>query len=132
VSEFNEELKMKDENTIAEKSFNFAKRIYFLYKFLTENKKEYVLSKQILMSGTSIGAYVEEALDDPNKKDFTSQISISLKKTRETLYWLKLLYEVNILNEKQFNSIKRDCEEILKILDSIQKSVKSDNELQNS
>ena len=123
---------MKENNIIAEKSFSFAKRIYFLYKFLTEEKKEHILSKQILRSGTSIGANVEEAIGALSPKDFISKISISYKEARETLYWLKLLYEVNILNEKQFNSIKSDCEEILKILGSIQKTAKAKNQPTNS
>lgn len=123
---------MKENNIIAEKSFNFAKRIYFLYKFLTEEKREHILSKQILRSGTSIGANVEEAIGAQSSKDFISKISISYKEARETLYWLKLLFEVNILSEKQFDSIKNDCEEILKIIGSIQKTAKSKNEQHNS
>ena len=116
---------MKENNVIAEKSFAFAKRIYFLYKFLTEEKKEYILSKQILRSGTSIGANVEEAIGAQSKKDFLSKISISYKEARETLYWIKLLFEVKIIKEKEFESIKVDCDEILRILGSIQKTIKS-------
>jgi four helix bundle protein len=119
---------MKQNNIITDKSFKFAKRIYFLYKFLTETKKEYILSKQILRSGTSIGANIEEALGGQSSKDFLSKISISYKEARETLYWLKLLFEVDILDEKQFTSLKEDCDEILKILGSIQKTMKSKNE----
>jgi four helix bundle protein len=78
---------MKKENLIAVKSFKFAKRIYLLYKFLLEEKKEYILSKQILRSGTSIGANVEEAIGAQSKKDFISKLSIAYKKARETHYW---------------------------------------------
>ena len=123
---------MKQNNIIAEKSFKFAKRIYFLYKFLTETKKEFILSKQVLRSGTSIGANVEEAIGGQSKKDFISKISISYKEARETLYWLKLLYEVNLLEENQFISLKNDCDEILKILGSIKKTMKTNYETRNS
>lgn len=109
---------------ITEKSFKFAKRIYFLYKFLTESKKEFILSKQILRSGTSIGANVEEAISGQSTKDFLSKISISYKEARETMYWLRLLHEIDVLDKKQFISLKTDCEELLKILGSIQKTIK--------
>ena len=115
---------MKKENLIADKSFKFAKRIYLLYKFLLEEKKEYILSKQILRSGTSIGANVEEAIGAQSKKDFISKLSIAYKEARETHYWIRLLFEVNIINEIEYNSILQDCEEILKIIGSIQKSTK--------
>mgnify|MGYP003975702731 CR=1 FL=1 len=111
---------MKKENIVAEKSFKFAKRIYFLYKFLIEDKREYILSKQLLRSGTSIGANIEEAIGGQSKKDFISKISIAYKEARETDYWLRLLHEVNILNETEFQSIKTDCEELMKIIGSIQ------------
>ena len=79
-------------NVVATKSFEFAKRIYFLYKFLTEEKGEFILSKQILRSGTSIGANIEEAIGAQSKKDFLSQIAVAYKEARETHYWLRLLY----------------------------------------
>ncbi|MDA3872312.1 MAG: four helix bundle protein [Candidatus Marinimicrobia bacterium] len=112
------------ENLIAEKSFKFAKRIYFLYKFLIDEKKEYILSKQILRSGTSIGANIEEAIGGQSKKDFISKLSIAYKEARETHYWIRLLYEVKIINETEYDSVIQDCEELLKIIGSIQKSTK--------
>jgi four helix bundle protein len=115
---------MKKENLIADKSFKLEKQIYLLYKFLLEEKKEYILSKQILRSGTSIGANVEEAIGAQSKKDFISKLSIAYKEARETHYWIRLLFEVNIINEIEYNSILQDCEEILKIIGSIQKSAK--------
>ena len=115
---------MKKDNLIAEKSFTFAKRIYFLYKFLTEEKREYVLSKQLLRSGTSIGANVEEAIGGQSKKDFIAKLSIAYKEARETHYWIRLLFEVKIINDSEYDSIILDCEELLKIIGSIQKTAK--------
>ena len=112
------------ENIIQEKSFCFALRIIKLYKYLKENKKEYVLSKQLLRSGTSIGANVEEAIGGQSKNDFVSKISIAYKESRETLYWIKLLKESGYLNSKQAESIINDCEEIIKIITKIQKTIK--------
>ena len=112
---------MKKENLVADKSFKFTKRIYFLYKFLIEENKEYIISKQILRSETSIGANVEEAIGGQSKKDFLSKLSIAYKEARETHYWSRLLYEVNIT---EYDSISQDCEELLKIIGSIQKPTK--------
>lgn len=124
---------MKENNIIAEKSFTFAKRIYFLYKYLTEEKKEFILSKQILRCGTSIGANVEEAIGAQSAKDFISKISISYKEARETLYWIKLLFAIDLINKIEFKSIEADCNEILKILGSIQKTMKmNSNKKRNS
>lgn len=111
-------------NIIQEKSFCFALRIVKLYKYLKENKKEYILSKQLLRSGTSIGANVEEAIGGQSKNDFVSKISIAYKESRETLYWIKLLKESDYLSLKQAESITNDCEEIIKIITKIQKTMK--------
>ena len=111
-------------NIIQEKSFCFALRIVKLYKYLKDNKKEYVLSKQLLRSGTSIGANIEEAIGGQSKNDFVSKISIAYKESRETLYWIKLLKESGYLNLKQAESIINDCEEIIKIITKIQKTMK--------
>lgn len=111
-------------NIIQEKSFCFALRIVKLYKYLKENKKEYILSKQLLRSGTSIGANVEEAIGGQSKKDFVSKISVAYKESRETLFWIKLLKESNYLNQKQSDSLINDCEEIVKIITKIQKTMK--------
>jgi four helix bundle protein len=111
-------------NIIQEKSFCFALRIVKLYKYLKENKKEYILSKQLLRSETSIGANVEEAIGGQSKNDFVSKISIAYKESRETLYWIKLLKESGYLSLKQAESIASDCEEIIKIITKIQKTMK--------
>ena len=112
------------ENTVEEKSFRFAVRIVRLYKHITESKKEYVLSKQLLRAGTSIGANVAEAQQAQSRPDFISKLSIALKETSETKYWLRLLRECEYLSEMEFNSVFRDCVEIEKLLVSIVKTSK--------
>jgi len=109
----------KKPNIIAEKSFLFAVRIVKLYQHLSEKKKEFVLSKQILRSGTAIGANVEEAEGAISKADFSNKISIAYKEARETHYWIRLLSAIGFLNQKECESIMNDCEEILKILRAI-------------
>ena len=106
-------------NILQEKSFAFAVRIVKLYKFLCEEQKEYVLSKQILRSGTSIGANVEEGIAGQSDKDFLSKISISYKEARETVYWLKLLLTTDYLTKEQTDSLICDAEELCKILSKI-------------
>jgi len=106
------------ENAIKDKSFKFAIRTVNLYKNLIENK-EYVLSKQLLRSGTSIGANVREGLNAQSQPDFIHKLSIAQKETDESLYWLELLKETHYLDEKEYNSIYSDCSELLKILKSI-------------
>jgi len=118
---------MKQDNIIQEKSFAFAVRIVNLYKFLCEEKKEFVLSKQILRCGTSIGANVEESIGGQSDKDFLSKISIAYKEARETIYWLKLLLATNYLSKEQADSLLNDTEEICKILGKIQITVKNRN-----
>ena len=117
---------MKD-NVIVDKSKGFAIRIIKLYKYLCDEKKEYVLSKQILRSGTSIGANVKEAIRGQSKPDFYAKMNIALKEASETEYWLELLHETNYLTEQQFQSIYPDCQELLKILMSITKTQKGVN-----
>lgn len=114
---------MKD-NVIIKKSFEFALRIVRLSKYLNEEKKEYVLSRQILKSGTSIGANVEESLGGQSDKDFIARLSIAYKEARETNYWLRLLKESDILEEKIANSLIDDCIELEKIITSILKTMK--------
>lgn len=92
---------MKKNNIIQEKTFSFAIKIVKLYKFLCEEKKEFVLSKQVLHSGTSIGANIEEAIGGQSEKDFFAKITIAYKEARETVYWLKLLLATAYLNQKQ-------------------------------
>ena len=96
-------------NIVIEKSFDFSVRVINLYKYLCNNKKEYILSKQILKSGTSIGANVEEAHGGISKADFSSKISIAYKESRETSYWLKLLNKTGFISQKIFDSIYKDC-----------------------
>lgn len=110
------------ENVVEEKSFRFAVRVANLYRMLTEVKKEYILSKQLLRSGTSIGANISEAQHGFSKKDFISKMTIALKETYETSYWLRLLKEIYFLNDNEFESIYNDCDEILKLLVSIVKT----------
>ena len=111
-------------NVIEIKSFNFAVRIVNLYKYLTDTKKEYVLSKQLLRSGKSIGANVAEAEQAQSKPDFVSKVNIALKETSETKYWIKLLKATEFLSEKESNSLLADCVELEKLLVSIIKSSK--------
>ena len=103
---------MNKNNIIQDESKAFAIRIINLYKYLRENKHEFVLSKQLLRSGTSIGANISESVFGQSDMDFTSKLSIALKESNETRYWLELLHETNYLDDKQFISIYDDCEKI--------------------
>ena len=109
-------------NEVAEKSFDFAVRIVNLYKYMTREHKEFILSKQLLRCGTSIGANVSEAQRGQSKADFSAKMNIALKEVNETCYWLKLLYKTDYLSESQFHSIYADAEELLKLLMSICKT----------
>ena len=116
---------MKEENLIKEKSYNFALEIIELYKFLNFEKKEYVMSKQILKSGTSIGANIEEAQAAQSKKDFLSKLSIASKEARETLYWLRLLKDSEYLQgyhnkELLFQEINSIINILTKIIKTLQ------------
>ena len=112
-------------NSIIEtKSFDFAVRIVNVYKFLCEQKKEYTLSKQLLRSGTSIGANVAEAQQAQSKADFIAKLSIALKETSESKYWIRLLHTTGYLSESEAKSILSDCVEIEKLLVSIIKTSK--------
>lgn len=113
------------ENTVVEKSKAFAVRIIKLYKHLTESKKEFVLSKQLLRSGTSIGANIAEAVCAMSKKDFLSKMYIAYKECSETKYWLDLLQLTDYITETEYNSIIKDCIELFKLLTTITKSTKN-------
>ena len=113
------------ENVLLEKTFAFAIRVVKAYKYLVEEKKEFVLSKQFLRSGTSIGANAEESIGGQSKADFISKISIAYKESRETRYWIKLLQATNYLDEAQAKSLLNDLEEILKIIGAIQITTKN-------
>ena len=113
------------ENAIKIKSFDFALRIIKLYKFLCDQKKEFVLSKQFLRSGTAIGALVREAEQAESSADFIHKMAIALKEANETDYWVELVYQSDFLEEKTYNSIKADLLELLKLLVSSIKTSKS-------
>ena len=112
-------------NVIVEKSLAFAIRIVKLCRILMEDKREYILSKQLMRSGTSIGANVREVLQAQSRKDFLSKMNIALKEAAESEYWLVLLKESAYLSEKEYQSIAGDCAEINKILIAIVKSTKA-------
>ena len=107
------------ESIVGKKSFEFAVRIINFYKKFSHENKEYVLSRQILRSGTSIGANVREAEHAQSKADFIHKLSIALKEANETEYWLDLLYETNYLTDEEFLNVKNKNIEILKLLTSI-------------
>lgn len=113
---------MKD-NIAFEKSKSFALRIVRLYNYLVDNKKEFVLSKQILRSGTSIGANLSEAICAISKKDFMSKIYVALKESNETQYWLDLLKEAGFISAGQYSDLYKDCNEITKILNATTKTL---------
>ena len=115
---------MKKDNVIVDKSFDFAVRIVKLYQHLNSEKKEFVLSKQLLRSGTSIGANVSEAIRGQSQADFYAKLSIALKEANETDYWLRLLYKTDYLTEKEYNGIYNDINEIIALLVSITKTQK--------
>ncbi len=116
-------------NEIRTKSTAFGKRIVKVYQYLTENKKEFILSKQLLRCGTSIGANVTEAQYGSTRKDFLYKLYIALKECAETLYWLELLASGGYLTDAQYRSLSGDCEELRKILSAITKSVKESDVL---
>ena len=115
---------MEKENTAKYKSLIFAKRIIRLYKYLTDEKREFVLSKQLLRSGTSIGANITEAEYGISKKDFLAKMYIAFKECAETQYWLELLAD-EYLSQAEYQSIKHDCDELMKMLTAITKTTRS-------
>ena len=112
------------DNAVREKSYRFAVRIVKLCRFLKNEKKEHIMSRQLLRSGTSVGANVAEAQHAQSRQDFLAKLNIALKEAAETDYWLRLLYETEYLTERQFKSIYEDCDEVESLLVSIVKSVK--------
>ena len=115
-----------NENVIVEKSKALALRIIKLNRYLRDDKHETVIAKQILRSGTSIGANVREAVRAQSRADFLTKLTISLKEAEETAYWLELLYESDYIEEKAFKSIYSDVEEVIRILVSITKNTKTE------
>ncbi len=111
-------------NRVEELSFGFALRVVKLCRFLEKEKKEYVLSRQLLRSGTAIGALVREAQQAESRADFIHKLSIALKEANETEYWIDLLYQSQLIEKQGFDSIKSDIVELLKLLTTIIKSSK--------
>jgi four helix bundle protein len=112
------------ENVVKDKSFDFALRVVKLAKYLEGEKREYILSKQVLRGGTAIGALVREAEHAESKADFIHKMSIALKEANETLYWLELLYQGEYIAEQSFQSIRSDSEELIKLLAAIVKTAR--------
>jgi len=113
-----------NDNVIINKTMDFAVRVVNLCRYLSEEKREFMISNQLLRSGTSIGANVREGVYAQSKNDFISKMSIALKETSETEYWLELLMRTKYLNDEQYTSIKIDCGEVAKLLTAIVKSSK--------
>jgi len=118
-------MKRNEDNVVANKSYVFALRIVKLYKFLTSKHKEFILSKQVLRSGTSIGAMVRESEHAQSKADFIHKMSIALKEANETQYWLMLLKDSDYISKASFNSIQPEASELIKLLASIVKTSKN-------
>ncbi len=121
---------MKKENIVKDKSLSFAIRIVNLYKYLVAEKRETVMSKQLLRCGTSIGANIREAEQAQSRADFLSKQNIALKEANETEYWLELLMQTGFITQNEYESINNDCVELNKLLISIIKSTKQPNENQ--
>ncbi|WP_459836018.1 four helix bundle protein [Halanaerobaculum tunisiense] len=117
----------KRENVIYDKSFDFSVAIVKLCRYLFDEKNEYVLGKQLMRCGTSIGANVREAIEGQSKKDFIAKLSISLKEAGETEYWLNLLIASDVLKETRVNSLLNDVKEIIRILNSILKTARQNS-----
>ena len=120
---------MQKEKNVENKSFAFAIRIVRLYKFLTQKEdsqcREFIMSKQLLRSGTSIGANVAEAECGISRSDFSAKMYIAYKECAETIYWLRLLHETGFLSDLEFNSIYKDCQELIRMLAAITKSTRA-------
>ena len=121
----------KADNPIVRKSKLFAIKVVDIYKYLTEDKHEYVMSRQLLRSGTSIGANIREAHRGHSDADFYAKMTIALKEADESAYWLEILKETDYLNMDQFEPIYKDCDEIIRILVSITKHRNQDDPRQN-
>ena len=122
---------MKSDNIVKDKSFEFSVRIVNLYKYLTTEKKEFILSKQVFRSGTSIGANICEGEQGISSADFIAKFSISLKEACETDYWLRLLHRTDYLDDTLSNSIISDCQELIRLLTAIIKKAKENNNPDN-
>ncbi|ALM47681.1 hypothetical protein AMR72_01465 [Flavobacterium psychrophilum] len=116
---------MKADNVIQIKSYAFAIRVVNVYKYLTSENNEYVLSKQLLRCGTSIGANIEEAIGGQSKKDFIAKLAISYKEAREAHYWIRILKDTDYLSQEQSASLLNDVDELLRIIGTIQKTMRN-------
>lgn len=116
---------MKKDNVVRDKSYEFALEIIQLYKELTKEKREFILSKQLLRSGTSIGANIEEAIGGQSRKDFHAKLSISYKEARESHYWIRLLRDSNYINKENSIELLAKVDELLRIIGSIQKTIRN-------
>ncbi|GGH29244.1 four helix bundle protein [Sphingobacterium alkalisoli] len=116
---------MRSDNVVQVKSYAFAVRIVKVYQFLSNDRKEFVLSKQLLRSGTSIGANIEEAIGGQSGKDFYAKLTIAYKEARETHYWIRILRDTAYLSKEQSESLLDDITELLKIIGSIQKTIRN-------
>lgn len=124
-------MKSEGGNLVVEKSYEFSVRIAKLYQYLCEKKRENILSRQVLRSGTSIGANVEEAIGGVSRKDFLNKLSIAYKEARETNYWLRILKDIEYLNQSMFDSLIKDCDEVTRIIFSIIRTSKNNDEKQS-
>jgi len=115
---------MKSENIIQQKSYDFALRITAFCYALQTSKKEYILTRQLLKSGTSVGANIEEAIGGQSRRDFYMKLTISYKEARESLYWLRLLRDTEMAEHESTNALILDCEELLRIIGAIQNTMK--------
>ena len=113
---------MSTDSIVKQKSMAFAKRVVHLYQYLTKNHQEYVMSKQVLRSGTSIGANIAEAIYGISRKDFVAKLQISRKEAAETLYWLELLHSCSYIPDDLYGSLNQDCQELMAILTATIKS----------
>lgn len=120
----NREVVLKGDNQAQIKSYAFAIRVVRLCQYLSTEKRERVLSRQLLRSGTSIGANIEEGIGGQSRADFASKLSIAYKEARETVYWLRLLRDTDYLSQLEFESIYTDAEELCRILAAILKTVR--------
>lgn len=118
-------MKSGEKNIIVAKSYAFAIKVVEVHKYLVYDKKEYILSKQLLRSGTSIGANIEEAQGGQSRRDFFAKLTIAYKEARESKYWLRLLRDTNYLEADKSKILIQDCEELLRIIGSIQKSIRN-------
>ena len=123
---------MKQENVIKEKSYKFAVRAVRLSQFLVNEKREFVLSKQILRSGTAVGALVREAEQAESRKDFIHKLAIALKEANETEYWIDLIKDTDYIDEKLHQSLYKDCNELIRIITAIIKTTKGRKKVDNS